>query len=292
MKKATQKKILSVIATIMLAFVYFSLGFTACAYIPQVTEELAKLNSADEISPFSKDELVDLAVITRDYTVNGGNRDDVMNAISEANKEANTPYASLSPSELIQAPESYTFNEEVFNHLDDVHSVLSRVSMPIICLTALAIFCLMTLLSIFGIGPVGKVLLGSGISLFVAFALIGGWAAFDFNGLFSAIHSLFFAAGSWTFPYDSLLICMYPIPFWLGMGAVWLGTSCLLSIVSIIAGIVLTMRHNHQVKDDISCDVPEPGQEQKQEQPPVQKKQKPAKAHPSPEDLVQRNAHQ
>jgi gltX_bact: glutamyl-tRNA synthetase len=40
----------------------------------------------------------------------------------------------------------------------------------------------------------------------------------DFNGFFAAFHSLFFASGTWTFSYDSLLITMYPPEFLDGDG--------------------------------------------------------------------------
>ena len=55
--------------------------------------------------------------------------------------------------------------------------------------------------------------------------VLGLWGVIDFNGLFAAFHSLFFVDGTWTFNYDSLLISMYPIDFWMGMGAVWVGSA-------------------------------------------------------------------
>ena len=57
--------------------------------------------------------------------------------------------------------------------------------------------------------------------LLAVLVVLGLWGLVDFNGLFAAFHSLFFVEGTWTFNYDSLLISMYPIDFWMGMGAVW-----------------------------------------------------------------------
>ncbi len=48
-------------------------------------------------------------------------------------------------------------------------------------------------------------------------------ATSDFDTFFSAFHGLFFSAGTWTFPYDSLLIRTFPEPFWVTAGAVWGG---------------------------------------------------------------------
>jgi uncharacterized membrane protein len=52
--------------------------------------------------------------------------------------------------------------------------------------------------------------------------VLGGLAAvFDFSTFFAAFHSLFFAAGTWQFPYDSLLIRLFPERFWTTAGAAW-----------------------------------------------------------------------
>lgn len=53
--------------------------------------------------------------------------------------------------------------------------------------------------------------------------LAGLIAVSDFDTFFTAFHGLFFAAGTWTFPYDSLLIQLFPEPFWAIGGATWAG---------------------------------------------------------------------
>ena len=59
----------------------------------------------------------------------------------------------------------------------------------------------------------GRTLIAGGGLVLAAFCALGAWAAIDFDGLFAAFHSLFFQAGTWTFPYDSLLITLYPTAF-------------------------------------------------------------------------------
>lgn len=44
---------------------------------------------------------------------------------------------------------------------------------------------------------------------------------FDFNALFAWFHSLFFAEGTWVFPYEALLIRVFPLRFWIAAGATW-----------------------------------------------------------------------
>jgi len=43
----------------------------------------------------------------------------------------------------------------------------------------------------------------------------------DFDSFFSAFHEVFFAAGTWTFPSDSLLIQLFPEAFWAVSGGSW-----------------------------------------------------------------------
>ena len=57
----------------------------------------------------------------------------------------------------------------------------------------------------------------AGIVAAVLLALLAGMS--DFEVLFGAFHGLFFAAGTWTFPYDSLLIRLFPGRFWVSAGA-------------------------------------------------------------------------
>jgi integral membrane protein (TIGR01906 family) len=55
-----------------------------------------------------------------------------------------------------------------------------------------------------------------GIVAVALLSLVAGLA--DFDVLFGAFHGIFFAAGTWTFPYDSLLIRLFPERFWVVAG--------------------------------------------------------------------------
>lgn len=61
----------------------------------------------------------------------------------------------------------------------------------------------------------GAWLLGSATVLAVVVAVT------SFDVLFTAFHGIFFAAGTWTFPEDSLLIRLFPERFWMASGGVW-----------------------------------------------------------------------
>jgi integral membrane protein (TIGR01906 family) len=61
----------------------------------------------------------------------------------------------------------------------------------------------------------------------------GGWATLglvvligligltDFDSFFVAFHGVLFKAGTWTFPYDSMLIRLFPERFWVTAAASW-----------------------------------------------------------------------
>lgn len=236
---------MAVLTAVMLAFTYFAAGFAVCAGVPYTTKTLSTFTSNWSASPFSQNEIADLAVATRDYTVSNHNLDALMAAISDANKKENTPYASYNTEQLLNdTPEAYSLNSEAISHLDDVFDVISTAFMPLLGIAVIAAFCLMGTLRMFGTKPVAKALRWSGIATLVVFALCGIWALVGFDGMFAALHSVFFADGTWTFPADSLLICMYPTAFWIGMGLVWLCTSCVIAILSLVFGAALTKRSN------------------------------------------------
>ena len=61
-----------------------------------------------------------------------------------------------------------------------------------------------------------------GAAVSAVFVLLAAAAAvLDFSAFFTAFHGLFFEAGTWTFPYDSLLIRLFPESFWVAAGVGW-----------------------------------------------------------------------
>lgn len=231
----------AVVAAVSLAITLVAAGFAACAAFPQTTEALAEAFSGNGNpgTPFSHDELVEAAVAARDYTVGSNDRDAVFSVLHAINKSAGTPYADASPDELAAAPEEYTLPADALSHLDDVHGVVvgARVALAAIALLAVAA-CAHVAFRV-GRRALGGVLMAAGIAVVAAFALLAAWVVADFNGFFAAFHSLFFADGTWTFSYDSLLITMYPPEFWMGMGAIWLAVTAALSLGAVAAGALL-----------------------------------------------------
>ncbi|MCI2242066.1 DUF1461 domain-containing protein [Adlercreutzia sp. JBNU-10] len=88
----------------------------------------------------------------------------------------------------------------------------------------------------------GKALMAAPALVIAAFAVLGLWGALDFNGLFGAFHAVLFPQGNWTFSWDSLLISMYPLAFWMGMAGTWLIATGCVAILSLVAGRRLARR--------------------------------------------------
>lgn len=233
--------LISLVATIALAIAFVAAGLAACC-LPQTTEALSAAFSGSDNpqTPFSRDELVRAAVATRDYTVGTNDRAAVMGVIAAVNHDAHTPYADSDA--LTSAPEEFTLNAEALSHLDDVHAVISTAANVLIAIALIAGAACIFLGLRRGRRRVGGVLIGAGVAVIAVFAALAAWVAVDFFGFFAAFHSLFFANGTWTFSSASLLITMYPTAFWMGMGAVWLAATGLLSILAIVIGGILRRR--------------------------------------------------
>lgn len=232
---------LSVIAAIALAVTLVAAGLAVCCARP-TTAMLSQATSAADVSPYSKGALIDLAVATRDYTVDGIPREDVLEAIAAAAR-AEAPDVLVDSDDpataLANAPERYTLPEDALSHLDDVYAVISTAVPVLVGCAVVALASLVALGFLAGRRRVGITLVSAPIIVIAAFAALAAWVIVDFNGFFAAFHSLFFASGTWTFSADSLLICMYPPDFWIGMGAVWFATTLVASIAAILVGIAV-----------------------------------------------------
>lgn len=274
MERPAKEKALVAIAAVALAFTYLAIGFALCAGFPQITRNLSAEHSAFDASPYAHDQLLDLALETRAFTVEGYARDvDGGSAADEryatvliaraagsaadpgkAHRWSDEARAILAEEDALQMKPwdamlalseldpSYALDADAMTHLNDVNEVISSARMPLLGITLIAAFCLMSLVTMFGPRAAGRALLLGGSAALALFAVLGAWGALGFDALFAWMHSLFFADGSWTFPADSLLIQMYPEAFWVGMGLWWLGSSCIVATASIIIGLVILRR--------------------------------------------------
>ncbi|MGE9983447.1 DUF1461 domain-containing protein [Slackia isoflavoniconvertens] len=255
--------VVAVISAAALAVSLIAAGFAACAVPDVSTKALASAYSTDDASPFTKDELVAAAVQTKHYTIDDNDKAAVYATIAAINAQealagtagkgapkidatANYAAGELSGEQVAAletafdaASERYVLTPDAVRHLDDVFGVVQAAKWWL--LAAVVAACVGCTATAFRGGKrlLGRVLAGAGVSVLVVFALLAVWVAIDFDGFFAQFHSLFFAAGTWTFSWDSLLICMYPPEFWVGMGAIWLVVTVACCVVCITIGRLL-----------------------------------------------------
>lgn len=255
--------VVAVISAAALAVSLIAAGFAACAVPDVSTKALASVYSTDDASPFTKDELVAAAVQTKHYTIDDNDKAAVYATIAAINAQealagtagkgapkidatANYAAGELSGEQVAAleaafdaASERYVLTLDAVSHLDDVFGVVQAAKWWL--LAAVVAACVGCTATAFRGGKrlLGRVLAGAGVSVLAVFALLAAWVAIDFDGFFAQFHSLFFAAGTWTFSWDSLLICMYPPEFWVGMGAIWLVVTVACCVVCITIGRLL-----------------------------------------------------
>lgn len=255
--------VVAVISAAALAVSLIAAGFAACAVPDVSTKALASVYSTDDASPFTKDELVAAAVQTKRYTIDDNDKAAVYATIAAINAQealagtagkgapkidatANYAAGELSGEQVVAletafdaASERYVLTLDAVSHLDDVFGVVQAAKWWL--LAAVVAACVGCTATAFRGGKrlLGRVLAGAGVFVLTAFALLAAWVAIDFDGFFAQFHSLFFAAGTWTFSWDSLLICMYPPEFWVGMGAIWLVVTVACCVVCITIGRLL-----------------------------------------------------
>ena len=255
--------VVAVISAAALAVSLIAAGFAACAVPDVSTKALASVYSTDGASPFTKDELVAAAVQTKHYTIDDNDKAAVYATIAAINAQealagtagkgapkidatANYATGELSGEQVAAleaafdaASERYVLAPDAVSHLDDVFGVVQAAKWWL--LAAVVAACVGCTATAFRGGKrlLGRVLAGAGVFVLAVFALLAAWVAIDFDGFFAQFHSLFFAAGTWTFSWDSLLICMYPPEFWVGLGAIWLVVTVACCVVCITIGRLL-----------------------------------------------------
>ena len=225
-------------SALLLTVALIGAGYAAVAIPDAATATLSRAYSGCDQpdTPFTADELASMAIAGKRYTFDDNDREILGAAIAEANAAAE---ADGRASASTRGSAARSLPADAISHLDDVYRVAS-VAKP--ALAIVAVLCIAGLAHVavrINRRALGRALMAGGGLVLAAFCALGAWAAIDFDGMFAAFHSLFFQAGTWTFPYDSLLITLYPTAFWMGMGGIWLAVTCGLSILAVLIGFTL-----------------------------------------------------
>lgn len=263
------KVIFTVLTTIALAVLFVAAGLAVCLQ-PPVTHALSGMFATSGVSPFEQAQLVEMADATREYAF--GNHDEV--DLYQAMYQVNTEYRETlratgakvpadfpkldsvtSITDLSQlkaafagASELYCYSDEAIAHLNDCYTLMAIGFPIVVVMAAIALVGLVFVGVTCKRRRVGGILLTAGILVIVAFIALGVWAVVDFNGFFAVLHALVFSNGTWAFPYDSLLICALPTPFWVGMGVICLVVTTVVSLISIVIGKTLVKKRGSRKK--------------------------------------------
>lgn len=228
MKKILER-IASTVTALFMAVAFIGAGLAVCA-LPDMTTRIIAENTSDaDSSPFAKDQLVTMAVVAKQYTVNIHDREQLDDTLRKINDGRDVSKLS----------ERFVLDEDAIGHLDDVHAVLVRTGLVIACIVFVALLLGVICGLWKGMFLVGDMLLEAGILTIAIMVSCIVFGLVNFNALFDLLHSMLFEQGSWMFPADSLLISLYPQRFWMTMGAVWAITTTTLSAISIVLGIIL-----------------------------------------------------
>ncbi len=249
--------IVAAIAAVALSVVIVTVGFAVCI-LPPVTQGLSNMFAQDSLSPYDRTQLVQVADATRDYSFGSHDEKKLYRTIYQVCKDYEKKLSDSGgavPSDFPKldrvvdlnnvnqiksaftgASELYCFSENTVSHLDDCYTLVARAFPVLVIIGAVALVGLVFVGVVGRRRAVGSVIFSAGIMVIVAFVALAIWAIIDFDGFFGMFHQLFFSQGNWEFPYDSLLICSLPTEFWMGMGAVWLVVSFVVSILSIAIG--------------------------------------------------------
>jgi integral membrane protein (TIGR01906 family) len=129
------------------------------------------------------------------------------------------------------------FDESAVAHLEDVREVMLGARLLTGILAAVLAVWLVVSLSRKRLAAIATALFAGSLFCF-ALPLIGAaFALTDFEWFFALFHSLFFESGTWTFPYDALLIRLFPESFWATAGAAWAAGIVLGGVVLGLAGL-------------------------------------------------------
>lgn len=122
------------------------------------------------------------------------------------------------PSEYHGQP---AFDASAVSHLMDVRGVLSGAKAATGAAAALLAVWVGWCVARGRWTALRRGMIAGGVLTLVSVALAASAAIIDFETFFASFHGLFFKAGTWTFPEDSMLIRLFPERFWITAGLAW-----------------------------------------------------------------------
>jgi integral membrane protein (TIGR01906 family) len=133
------------------------------------------------------------------------------------------------------------FPADVISHMDDVRDVFYAVRIAVATLAAAVAMLIFFLITRNEQVRAGKALSWSASLTTVCTLALVVYGLLSFDELFSKMHQLLFADGTWLFQSNSLLITAYPFEFWIAMAATWAAVLFIMCLLAFAFGQNLKM---------------------------------------------------
>lgn len=237
---------------ISVAICAIMIGLCVCVVPASPTQLFSGWYADEDNSPLTREELVSFAATVHDYTFFDQNRTllfaDIVkindHVIEDGRASEGQPVITAGDEDSVAAAfdaadEAYVLHTDMINHLDDVSKVM--VYILIFGAIALVIASAEIMNGLFRghRSDVARMLIRGGQIAIVVMVLALAWGFIAFDSLFTTMHQLLFAEGTWTFSDTSALICSMPTDFWVAMGALWVAVSVIVSAICIFIGTQL-----------------------------------------------------
>ena len=212
------------ISRIVLALTIIMSGLIVCIFVPQTTEMLARATSQASTFGVTEDTIVQASLATRDFA---------LGIIGQTGLENKLETLGLPAGAL---------DSFMLTHLKDCTPIFENIKKLFVMLGMISVVACVVTAIVGGKKSLSKLLWQSSLIAILVIIAFGAWVGFSFDSFFTWMHSLFFTAGTWTFSSSSLLICMYPENFWMGMGIVWGAVSILVSFILIVVSRAISKK--------------------------------------------------
>ena len=136
--------------------------------------------------------------------------------------------------------DQYSLPRNALSHLQDCTPIFTTGRISVGVVGGFALVGLIALGILAGRKRIGGTLIAGSALVIGILVALGIWAAVDFDGIFTWMHTLFFAQGSWVFNSDSLLITLFPEAFWAAMAGLWIISSVIFALIAGIVGKILS----------------------------------------------------
>lgn len=251
MVKRTLDIVIAGFTALLLAFGLFGSGLVICM-LPQATQLMGDNFAGWDDATYPEQTMSQLAEAVRSFSIDNTGRAMLEATVQSAleqnfpeidqsirsgdtgrNVAGNLSAGGLGVGNLISI---YTLPGSALDHLQDCIPIFTTSRITIVLSLVFALVGIILLILRRRRKLAGWIMFATPLAVIGIIVVLGVWAFIDFDSLFTQLHGLFFANGTWLFPADSLLITLFPEGFWMGMGITWVAISIIACLLVCLIG--------------------------------------------------------